>query len=48
LRVDRATESGDGEQQQKGDDKGTALHSPRLLATTAWKSKRLVSTARGQ
>ena len=45
LRVERAAESpSGGEQQQKGDDEAAAQHSRGLLATTAWKSKRLVSS----
>jgi hypothetical protein len=48
LRVDGRAQSGDGEQYQEGGDERTAKHSRGLLTTTAWKSKRLVSTARRQ
>src|SRR5690348_8911530 len=45
LRVHPGRKTDDAKQQQEEDDKGTAQHSVGLLATTAWKSKRLVSSA---
>jgi hypothetical protein len=48
LAVKHSRKSEDGNQQQKGGDKSVALHSRGLLATTAWKSKRLVSSARSR
>ena len=38
-------DAGDGEQESDRDCEASGEHSPGLLATTAWKSKRLVSSA---
>ena len=48
LRVNGRRHSEDGEQDQEGGNETAAQHSAGLLATTAWKSKRLVSSARSQ
>ena len=45
LRVYSAAYAGDGQEQQKRNGETAGEHARRLLATTAWKSKRLVSTA---
>src|SRR5262249_15057307 len=44
LRVNRAGNSGDREQQDQEDGKTTAQHARGLLAITAWKSKRDVAS----
>ena len=48
LRVQHAPNARDGDQQHEGNGETASQHSRCLLATTAWKSKRLVSTAREQ
>jgi len=48
LRIDDSRQAERGEQQHEWDDKATAKHSRGLLATTAWKSKRLVFSGREQ
>jgi hypothetical protein len=48
LGIDDGTDSGGGEQQQEEEYEAATKHSRRLLATTAWKSKRLVSTGRDE
>ena len=45
LAVKHSRKSEDGNQQQKWGDETVALHSRRLLATTAWKSKRDVGSS---
>src|SRR3954451_16762293 len=45
LRIDCSTDTESGQEQQERDCEASTKHSRGLLATTAWKSKRLVSTA---
>ena len=44
LRVQPASDAGGGDEKQEGKSETAGQHSRRLLATTAWKSKRLVSS----
>src|SRR6185503_13927762 len=46
LRVEHAADTGGGSEDHQWEGKAAAQHSRRLLATMAWKSKRLVSTGR--
>ena len=46
LRVEHPTYTDEGGEHDGRDGKSATKHSARLLATMAWKSKRLVSTAR--
>src|SRR5439155_5505713 len=46
LRIQRTGHAGGGDEQHDRDGETAGEHSWRLLATTAWKSKRLVSSGR--
>jgi hypothetical protein len=48
LRIDDPADAGGGGEKDKEDGETATEHSERLLASTAWKSKRLVSTGRQQ